>query len=160
MNQRIKLILALLIFTITIGISQKKIDHVLRKYKNDANVTSLDMSGDFKKMVQDEDLRSEIESLNVLVFSKNEKVSDRDLTKIKDIMNSENFEALINVKNKDAKFKVYVVEDGDFISDLYAEINSHDYQAYITIRGKVIYEELSKFNFNFEGAEVFNQLKD
>ena len=48
--------------------AQKKIGHVLRKYKNDENVMNINLNGDLTKMLSEGDVKveSKIDLLDVL----------------------------------------------------------------------------------------------
>ena len=138
--------------------AQKKIGHVLRKYKNDENVMNINLNGDLTKMLSEGDMEisSKIELLDVLVFSEGTDVKDRHKKAIKTALNDQGFDLLVNVKDKKGKIKLYTKENADFIEEVYAHVFTNDMNIHFILAGEIQYSDLSKLDLGFEGSEFFN----
>ena len=135
---------------------QKNIDQVLRKYKNDDGVVNLNFTGDVKKYLQSANvkLESEIDNIDVLIFEKSKNISSKDEKQINETLIKEGFDLLVDVRNKGEKVKLHVLESGNFLSKVFAHIESEESNIYFTITGKIKLDELSKLNLNFDGSEA------
>jgi predicted metalloprotease with PDZ domain len=141
---------------------QKSIDQVLRKYRNDQGVVTLNFTGEsLKKFVNTtkKTIKSEIESVDILVFEKNTNVSSSDIKKIQTMLTASKYEQLIDVKHKDGKVKLYAVDAGPHLTRLYAYVNTNDLNAYIEIKGKVIFNELGDLGLDFNKKASLDVLK-
>ena len=138
--------------------AQKKIGHVLRKYKNDENVMNINLNGDLTKMLSEGDVKieSKIDLLDVLVFSKGTDVKEKHKLDIKNTLTSQGFDLLVNVKDKNGKLKLYTRENDDFIEEIYAHIYTNDMNIHFILAGEIKYSDLSKLNLGFEGSQFFN----
>lgn len=138
--------------------AQKKIGHVLRKYKNDENVMNINLNGDLTKMLSegDVDISSKIELLDVLVFSKGTDVKKKHKKDITAALATQGFDLLVNVKDKDGKLKLYTKENDDFIEEIYAHVYANELNIHFLLAGEIQYSDLSKLNLGFEGSEFFN----
>ena len=138
--------------------AQKKIGHVLRKYKNDDNVSNINLNGDLTKMLSkgDVDISSKIELLDVLIFSKGTDVKEKHKNDIKSALATQGFDLLINVKDKGGKLKLYTKENDEFIEEIYAHVFTNDMNIHFILAGEILYSDLSKLNLGFEGSEFFN----
>jgi len=141
--------------------SQKDVYHVLRKYKNDQGVVSYDMEGDFTNLFKDRNLKSKLTKMNILVMGEDFNFDKSDQTEIDRILNNLNYELLINVKNVDGKIKLYAIDTGKYLSNLYLMGDYQGKKILVTINGEVYFEELSQLSPNIDGTEeIFKQLKD
>ena len=141
--------------------SQKDVYHVLRKYKNDQGVVSYDMEGDFTNLFKDRNLKSKLTKMNILVMGEDFNFDKSDQTEIDRILNNLNYELLINVKNVDGKIKLYAIDTGKYLSNLYLMGDYQGKKILVTINGVVYFEELSQLSPNIDGTEeIFKQLKD
>ena len=138
--------------------AQKKIGHVLRKYKNDENVMNINLNGDLTKMLSEGDMEieSKIELLDVLVFSKGTDVEKKHKLDIKAALASQGFDLLVNVKDKKGKLKLYTKENDDFIEEIYAHVFTNDLNIHFILAGEIQYSDLSKLDLGFEGSQFFN----
>ena len=155
-----KKIILLFIFSVSVMSlsAQKKIGHVLRKYKNDENVMNINLNGDLTKMLSESDMEisSKIELLDVLVFSKGTDVKDKHKADIKSSLSSQGFDLLVNVKDKNGKLKLYTRENDEFIEEIYAHIFTNELNIHFILAGEIKYSDLSKLNLGFEGSQFFN----
>lgn len=138
--------------------AQKKIGHVLRKYKNDENVMNVNLNGDLTKMLSEGDMKieSKIELLDVLVFSNGTDVKEKHKLDIQNSLNSQGFDLLVNVKDKKGKLKLYTRENDEFIEEIYAHVFTNDLNIHFILAGEILFSDLSKLNLGFEGSEFFN----
>lgn len=138
--------------------AQKKIGHVLRKYKNDENVMNINLNGDLTKMLSEGDMEiaSKIELLDVLVFSKGTDVKDKHKLDIESALSSQGFDLLVNVKDEKGKLKLYTKENDDFIEEIYAHVFTNDLNIHLILAGEIQYSDLSKLDLGFEGSQFFN----
>ena len=140
--------------------AQKKIEHVLRKYKNDENVMNINLNGDLTKMLSqgDVDLSSKIELLDVLVFSKGTDVKDKHKAAIKTAINEQGFDLLVNVKDKQGKIKLYTRENDQYIEEIYAHVFTNELNIHLILAGEIQYSDLAQLNLGFEGSDFFNDV--
>ncbi|MCB0690634.1 MAG: DUF4252 domain-containing protein [Saprospiraceae bacterium] len=158
-----KITLSIITFILCISpiMSQKDVYHVLRKYKNDQGVVSYDMEGDFTNLFKDRNLKSKLTKMNILVMGEDFNFDKSDQTEIDRILNNLNYELLINVKNVDGKIKLYAIDTGKYLSNLYLMGDYQGKKILVTINGVVYFEELSQLSPNIDGTEeIFKQLKD
>jgi hypothetical protein len=142
--------------------SQQKIDHVLRKYKNDNGVVNLSFTGDaIKKYTKEakKGLKSEIQKIDILMFNEASDINSVDKAKIKDILALSKFDILMDVKHKDGKVKVYSTEIGPYITNLYAYVNADKKNIYLIASGNILMDELSLIGLNFNEKAGFDLLK-
>ncbi len=141
--------------------SQNSIDQVLRKYRNDEGVVSLNFTGEALKQFATaaEKIKSTVESVDVLVFEKGSNVSPSDLSKIQGFLTTTKYDKLVDVKHKDGKVKLYAIDNGPYLSKIYAIVNSPEMNAYVEIKGKVIFSELGELGLNFNEKANFQLLK-
>jgi hypothetical protein len=144
-----------IIFIATLS-GQKNIDQVLRKYKNDEGVVNMNFTGDVKKYLQSANvkLESEIDNIDVLIFDRSKNISSKDEKQINEVLMKDGYDLLVDVRNKGEKVKLHVLESGDFLSKVFAHIESDDSNIYFIITGKIKLDELSKLNLNFDGSEA------
>ena len=157
------LLLISFLFTVTFTFSQSSIESVLRKYKNDENVVSLNFKGDLSKFLNGNEgtkLKSKINGCDVLIFNNKEEVSVNDKAKIKAALSKDNYEMLVNVKDKQGKMELHAISKGDILSKVYANVNFDNKNIIVIFTGSLIFEELSKMNFDFEGGEAFKSFLD
>ena len=155
-------IIAMLFLFVSAGFGQNSIETVLRKYKNDDGVISLNFTGDLSKLIKNEcgDLKTKIESCEVLVFDAKESISAEDKAKLRSALQKDKYEALMNVKDKRGKINVQAISTGETLKKVFAEVTTEGKQIYLIFTGKLYFDELSKLNLNFEGGDVFKDFLD
>lgn len=155
-------IFAMLFLFVSVCFGQNSIETVLRKYKNDDGVISLNFTGDLSKLIKNEcgDLKTKIESCEVLVFDAKESISAEDKTKLRAALQKDKYEALMNVKDKRGKINVQAISTGETLKKVFAEVSTEGKQIYLIFTGKLYFDELSKLNLNFEGGDVFKDFLD
>jgi hypothetical protein len=147
---------AFIILFIAALAGQKNIDQVLRKYKNDEGVMNMNFTGEVKKYLQSANvkLESEIDNIDVLIFEKNKNISSKDEKQIIEVLIRDGYDLMVDVRNKGEKVKLHVLESGNYLSKVFAHIESDDSNIYFIITGKIKPDELSKLNLNFDGSEA------
>lgn len=164
MNSHQKILGLTLLMIICIGIfnvaGQRNIDQIFRKYKNDEGVVNLNFTGDVKKYLSSSNvkLESEIDNIDVLIFEDGKNISTKDKKEITDVLIREQFDILIDVKDKSEKIKLHTKETGSYLSKVYAHVQSDESNIYFVISGKIKLEELSKLNLNFEGSDALKKI--
>ena len=152
----IKLTVIFLCFVITTNVAaQKNIDQVLRKYKNDEGVVNMNFTGEVLKKFNEskEKIKSTVDNVDIVMFKSKDDISAADKVKIKQLITSEKYDLLIDVKNKDQKVKLYAKENGNFLSHVYAQVNYDDMNIYFMLSGNIIFEELAKLGMDFQSAD-------
>ncbi len=160
---RTSLTMLICLITLSIGFAQNSIESVLRKYKNDEGVISLNFKGDLSKFLNNEGdtkLKSTIEACEVLIFNANDGLSKSDRSKISTALAKDKYEMLMNVKDKKGKMELHAISKGDNLSKIYANVNAENKNILVIFSGNLIFEELSKMNFDFEGGNMFKSFLD
>lgn len=143
----------MLLFFPLLSSSQQSIESVLRRYKNDQNVTSIKYKGEnLNKAIQKskKKLKTQLEYVDVIGFSKGNTMSEKDILKIKSILKQERFEDLINVKSKQGKIKVSTLNNEENIKKIYGHMDSDSLGNYHVVLTGVIYLD--------EVAEIISSL--
>ena len=148
-----KNILVLLIFTFTtIGLNaQYGVDNILRKYKNDPGVIAWQFEGDLASFLNRKDgeaVKSSIESVEFILFNEGKNISEKDQTKLKKRIESDNYEMLVHARDKGKKIKILGIEEGDIIKKVFAQVKNDDYNVYFFLTGKIFLEDLSALDID------------
>lgn len=143
-----KNLLTILLFTfITIGLNaQYGVDNILRKYKNDPGVIAWQFEGDISSFLDRNDgvsLKSSIESVEFIVFNEGKNISEKDKEKLEMKIESDNYETLIQARDKGKRIKILGIEEGDIIKKVFAQVKSDDYNVYFFLTGKIYLEDIS-----------------
>jgi len=127
------------------------IDNIFRKYKNDSGVISWQFEGDLASFLNRKDgeaIKSNIESVEFILFNEGKNISDNDQEKLKKKIDGDNYELLIQARDQGKNIKILGIEDGDVIKKVFAQIKSDDYNIYFFLTGKIYLEDLSELNFD------------
>ncbi len=159
MKKLSSLLVIIFAFTVTAW-SQKSIEKVFRKYKNDDGIVALSFAGDLSNMVQNKDLnlKTKITNCELYMFSGKDNVSTSDQAKIKTALKTDNYESLINVRNQDVKASIYAISKGDALSKLYIEGKMDNKNVYVMLAGNIFLDELSKLNFDADGLKDIGKI--
>lgn len=144
------------IFTISLGTSQSTVEGLLRKYKNDDQVMTLMYEGDQldKYIKKSEGIKSSVEFIDVLVFKDNTGISAKDKVKLKEVLEKQAYETLIDIKNKEAKARVLGIGDIDKLTNVFVEVNAEDVYIYAVLKGNVLLNEISKIASSIDLKEL------
>lgn len=147
-----------LLCAITSVQGQKNIDQIFRKYKNDEGVVNMNFTGKILDVLKKSEhkIKSTVDLVDVIIFEKKNDLSVKDKNKIAETLQNSKYEILIDVKNKDQKIKLFAIDNGKYLSNIYAHINSEDVNAYFILSGKIVFEELSKLGMDFQNGNAFN----
>ncbi len=148
-----KNLIAILIFTITaIGLNaQYGVDNIFRKYKNDSGVIAWQFEGDLSSFLDRKDgksIKSSIESVEFILFNEGKNISEKDQAKLKRKVESDNYEVLVQARDKGKRIKILGIEDGDVINKVFAQVKSDEYNVYFFLTGKIFLEDLSELNID------------
>jgi hypothetical protein len=148
-----KNLLTILIFTFTtMGLNaQYGVDNILRKYKNDPGVIAWQFEGDLASFFNRNDgeaVKSSIESVEFILFNEGKNISEKDKDKLKKRIKSDNYEMLIQARDKGKKIKILGIEEGDIIKKVFAQVKSDDYNVYFFLTGKIYLEDLSALDID------------
>ena len=147
--------LLLALFLASTAISQKNIDQVLRKYKNDEGVVNMNLTGEVLKMFAGtkDEIKSTVETVDVLIFKNNTDISSDDLTKIESVLARDKFDLLVDVRDQGRKVKLYAIDSGQFLQKIFANIHSQEMNAYFVLSGNILFDELTKLGMDFEKGD-------
>lgn len=138
----------------TSSFAQTGISNLMRKYKNDSKVATIKYEGDkFKNFFTNNSaIKTKMEFIDIMTFSKNYDITEEDRSKIKVLLQKDQFEELINAKSKEGTIKVYAATSKDVIKSLYASIKTDNTIYYVLMKGNIYLEELgtigSKLNIS------------
>jgi len=139
--------------TLIIGISTyaQSPHNILRQYKNNDGVMSLKFDGDIMGMLDNdngEEIKSELEFMDVIMFKEGGDISDADKAKLKAGLEADNYELLINAKDKGNRVKVMGLQEGETISQVFINANTEKANIYVVVKGKLYFDELKKLNLD------------
>ena len=160
MKNIIILVVLILVSGITYG--QKNVDQVLRKYKNDEGVVSMNFSGESLKEFSNnskKQIKSIVDNVDILLFDGKIDIDKADKAKIQSVLTRDKYDLLFDVKHKDGKVKVYATESGPHLTKLYAHVNTVGQNVHLILTGKIILEELSDLGLNFGEKADFDLFK-
>jgi hypothetical protein len=148
----------LLLFTFNFSYCQG-VDKVLRKYKNDQGVSAMSFASNINQLIKNNkvEFKSVISECEVLVFNTPNDINKTDKEKLKAAVKAEAFDELLSVKDKRGSAKLYAVGKGETLSKVFAMLSYDKKNIYLTFKGKIYFDELSKMNFFFDRG---NQLTD
>ncbi|MDF1696490.1 MAG: DUF4252 domain-containing protein [Saprospiraceae bacterium] len=148
-----KKILAILLFAfVTIGLNaQYGVDNILRKYKNDPGVIAWQFQGDLSSFLNRKDgesIKSSVESVEFIMFNKGKNISDKDQDKLKERIQGDNYEMLVQARDKGKKIEIHGIEDGEIIKKVFAQVKSDEYNIYFFLTGEIYFEDMSELNID------------
>lgn len=161
MKIKINWLIVLIVMVSSVGFAQTSVEKIFRKYKNDDDVVSLSFKGDLSNFLRNKteiDFKSKIEACEFLMFDGKDNISKTDEAKIKEALNKDKYELLINVRNKTVKANVYAISRGESLSKVYAVANLDNKNIYLILVGNIFFEELSKMDFNIDGAKGLKEV--
>ena len=145
------IITVLLISFISISASaQYGVDNIFRKYKNDKGVIAWQFEGDISKLMKTKDgssIKSTLESVDFVMFSEDMDISEKDKVKLKERIASDNYEVLIQARDKGQNVKIMGIEEGDTIKKVFAQIKYEKMSAYFFLTGKIYLDDLNNINY-------------
>ena len=144
-------LLMVMMLAVSSSYSQSTVASLLKKYNNNKDVLAFDLNGDLMNFFEQMDeegyeLKSEVKSISILMFNIGDDISEGDRKKMKDILNTEGFDPLINARHEGQKVKVFAKDTGSFIEKLFAEVKTDSHNIYVSLDGEIHYEDLSKIN--------------
>ena len=139
---------------------QYQVSNVFRKYRNDEGVQHINLSGDIAKMLQGEKdkLVSRVDEMHVYIFSKENILSAADRDKITKARQGDGYETLFQTRDKADRLEIYGIEKQGKITHIYGEIVTGGNRIFLLMTGSILFSELSKMNFDFDGSEVMKKI--
>ena len=160
MKQYSLLLLALFIGLTAFG--QNKLELTFSKYKNNENVSYMSFGSnimDFAKNGKKE-WNTKIDRVDIIIFPKDMDFTQTEKSKLESAISEDNYEVLVNAKTKGNKAAIYgLSESDDVLKTLYASIATEEANIYFLLKGNIHFEELAEIGLNFDGAEVFKNIK-
>jgi len=100
--------------------------------------------------------KSSIETVEFILFNQGKNLSEKDQEKLKQKIESDNYETLIQARDQGKKVKILGIEDGDVIKKVFAQVRSDEYNVYFFLTGKIFLEDLSQLNIDglMKGANI------
>jgi len=148
-----KNILVILLFAIAslTANAQYGVDNVFRKYKNDPGVISWQFEGDITSFMNRKDgksIKSSVDGVEFILFNEGKNISEKDEEKLKRKIDGDNYEVLIDARDKGNKVKILGIEDGDIIKKVFAHVEKDEMNIYFFLTGKIFLEDLSALNMD------------
>lgn len=151
------------VFMAATVMSQSTVESLLKRYNNNDDVIAFNLNGNLMNLFESvegaEEIKSKVDNLSVLLFKKGDDISAGDRQKLKGLVKTQGYEPLINAKHEDGKIKIYAIDGGDFIERLYAELTTDEHNVYLSVKGKIHYEDITKLNVD-ELASKTKIIKD
>jgi len=143
----------LLVAFVSLSVSaQYGVDNIFRKYKNDKGVIAWQFEGDIAGMLKTtngEDIKSSLESVDFVMFIEEGKdISDKDQQKLKEKINSDGYEMLVQARDKGQKVKLMGIQSGDSITKVFAQVSFENKSAYFFLTGEIFLEDLNNIEFD------------
>jgi len=143
----------LLVAFVSLSVSaQYGVDNIFRKYKNDKGVIAWQFEGDIAGMLKTtngEDIKSSLESVDFVMFIEEGKdISDKDQQKLKEKINSDGYEMLVQARDKGQKVKLMGIQNGDSITKVFAQVSFENKSAYFFLTGEIFLEDLNNIEFD------------
>lgn len=138
--------------------AQRSADNIFRKYKNDRGVMYMDLGGDFASFLDtEEEIKTEVESIKILIFSDGENMGEDDLKDLKASLRNDEYEQLIQANTKEGRVNLYVVDGDvdDHFSEIFGILQSDKYNVFVRLYGKIYFEDLGKIDMNMGKAGNF-----
>jgi len=152
------LIVVLAISSITVN-AQYGVDNIFRKYKNDSGVMAWQFDGDISKMLNREDgvnIKSSIESVDFVLFTNEGDITEKDQDKLARKIQDENYELLVQARDKGQKIKIMGISNGDSIKKVFAQMKVQNMNAYFFLTGEIYLEDLQEIDYKslMSGMEI------
>jgi hypothetical protein len=156
--QKFLIVVSISLMILGQSFAQSSVDVVLRKYKNDEGVTTMKYQGEnLNKIINKskKDLKTKLDYIDVIGLSAKDDIDQKDKQTISNILKSQKFDELINVRSKEGKVKIHTLYVDDTIHKIYAQFNSEEFGNYHAIlSGKIFLEELGEILSNLNIKEL------
>lgn len=153
-----KNIIAILMFSfISLSVSaQYGVDNIFRKYKNNKGVIAWQFEGNISKLLKTKDgssIKSTLESVDFVMFSDGANIEDNDKKKLKERIESDGYDLLVQARDKGQKVKIMGIQDGDTIKKVFAQLSMENINAYFFLTGDIHIGDLNNIEYDslFDG---------
>ena len=158
----------LLAFLPATAIAQSSyINHFFKEYKSQAEVTNLNIGSFMLRLVgtfsDDEDAKKvlkKVTHLRMLVMEDDNLVSSDDYTSLIKGIQSDDFEELIQIRDKGQRIDFFLREDGDTITDVLMILRGDDEFLLLSLEGNLRFSDLKNIQLDIDGGDYFSQLPD
>jgi len=143
------LILVLGITSLSLN-AQYGVDNIFRKYKNDSGVMAWQFDGDISQMLNREDgvnIKSTIESVDFVLFANEGDITEKDQDKLAEKIRDENYELLVQARDKGQKIKIMGISSGESIKKVFAQMKVNNMNAYFFLTGEIYLEDLQEIDY-------------
>ena len=103
-------------------------------------------------------LVSRVDEMHVYIFSKENILSAADRDKITKARQGDGYETLFQTRDKADRLEIYGIEKQGKITHIYGEIVTGGNRIFLLMTGSILFSELSKMNFDFDGSEVMKKI--
>ena len=146
------IITILLVSFISLSASaQYGVDNIFRKYKNNKGVVAWQFEGDIANMLKTKDgneIKSSLESVDFVMFiEEGTDISDKDRQELKEKIESDRYEVLVQARDKGQKLKLMGIQEGDVITKVFAQVSFEKRSAYFFLTGEIFLEDLNNIEF-------------
>jgi len=146
------IIAILLLSFVSLSVSaQYGVDNIFRKYKNDKGVIAWQFEGDISNLLKTKDgssIKSSIESVDFVMFSDGQDIKEKDQDKLKERIESDGYEMLVQARDKGQKIKIMGIDEGDTIKKVFAQVSMEKVNAYFFLTGKIFLDDLNNIEFD------------
>jgi hypothetical protein len=132
--------------------AQYGVDNIFRKYKNNTGVVAWQFEGDIANMLKTKDgneIKSSLESVDFVMFIEEGKdITDKDRQKLKEKIETDNYELLVQARDKGQKLKLMGIQNGDIITKVFAQVSFENRSAYFFLTGEIFLDDLNNIEFD------------
>jgi hypothetical protein len=144
------------------------IKHFYNKYKSEAEVTNINMGSFLIRMVgtfsDDEDAKKilkKVSHLRMLMMEDDNLVSPEAYTSLIRGIRSDDFEELIQIRDKGQRIDFFLREDEeDTITDILMILRGDDEFLLLSLEGALQFSDLNNISIDIEGGNYFSRLPD
>ena len=158
--------LVVLCLPLSIFSQAKSIEEFYSKFKNNEDVTSINLSGELIKFVftsADEEtgkIANKISQLRVLIVEEGSIVNDKAYKQFLKNVKKDDFEELMRFKDGGDAVDFHLRVDGDIITDVLVTVYGKDGFVLLSLEGLFNFSDLNDFDLNIEGAEHLKRLPE
>lgn len=143
------------------------INHFYNEYKSQAEVTNLNLGSFMIRLVgtfsEDQDAKKilkKVTHLRMLVMEDDNLVSSNDYTSLIKGIKSDEFEELIQIRDKGQRIDFFLREDGDTITDVLMILRGDDEFILLSLEGNLQFSDLNNIELDIDGGDYFSQLPE
>lgn len=151
------LVLLIAAFTSTM-ISAQTPSEIFSRYSGEENVVHLKMNGSMFKS-DSEKYRSDIDDIEVLVLPKDHLKGRVDLESFSRVARSSDYDTLMEVISGNDRVEVFSKGSGEEFSSIIVNVFGEENLVLVRLDGTIFKSDLDKIDFNNDGANFLEQLR-